>query len=89
MSHFELVAIVMGNVAFATNALSFWMKDMVRLRMVQIVSSVCFIAYSATVHGGPLWLMICWSVFFMSINIYRLVHEKPVAARAGAPSRAT
>lgn len=78
----------MGNLAFGTNALSFWMKDMVRLRLVQVISSVCFIAYSATVHGGPLWLMISWSVLFMSINIYRLVREKPAARRVDAPSRA-
>jgi len=78
-----IFCMVMGNVAFGLNALSFWMKDLVLLRVIQIASSVCFIAYSATVGGGPLYLMIAWSCFFMGINIFRLVQPRLANARAG------
>lgn len=71
-----LIPIVAGNAAFALNALSFWMRDLNKLRAIAIVSSACFIVYAATAAGTPLWLMIGWSALFAGINLWRLLSER-------------
>lgn len=69
----EIVSAVAGNLAFILNAGSLWMKDIVWLRIVALLASTCFVIYSATVAGGPLYLMIIWSFVFMAINVFRLL----------------
>lgn len=68
----DWIYVVMGNAAMVLNLASFWMVDVRKLRMVAIASSLCFIAYSMIVPGGPLWIMVAWSVVFLSVNAYRL-----------------
>jgi hypothetical protein len=75
----EIVSAVAGNLAFVLNAGSLWMKDIVWLRIVALMASTCFVVYSATVDGGPLYLMIIWSFVFMAINLFRLA--QPVLVR--------
>lgn len=75
MSHIALYAIL-GNAAFALNAASFWMKNVRWLRMLQLAASACFIGYAAVVPGGPLTIMIGWSVLFAGINVVRLFDKR-------------
>lgn len=80
----HLIPFIVGNIAFLLNAASFWMRDVVRLRIVAIASSVCFVIYSTTVEGGPLWLMIGWSFVFMGINLFRLGAGRSRRRRRGS-----
>lgn len=77
----EIVSAVAGNLAFILNAGSLWMKDIVWLRIVALLASTCFVIYSATVAGGPLYLMIIWSFVFMAINLFRLAQPALVRWR--------
>lgn len=72
---------IAGNAAMVLNLASFWMADVRKLRWLAIAASLSFVAYSMLVPGGPLWIMLGWSVAFIAINAYRLAGGHSVAAK--------
>ena len=65
---------LVGHLAFFLSALSFWLRDMLLLRLVAVISSLVGIYYNYAVAHGPLWLPIFWLSIFTLINGGRIVH---------------
>jgi hypothetical protein len=64
---------IIGNLAFCLIACSFMVKDIFLLRFISIAASFCSIIYSTNVAATPLWVPICWNLFFISLNFYHIV----------------
>ncbi|MEL0018771.1 MAG: cyclic nucleotide-binding domain-containing protein [Rickettsiales bacterium] len=62
-----------GHLAFFLTAVSFYLKDMLLLRFLAVVSAVVGIAYNYFIDVGPLWLPIFWLGVFLAINVWRIV----------------
>tara|TARA_B100000530_G_scaffold164009_1_gene103177 strand:- start:409 stop:1092 length:684 start_codon:yes stop_codon:yes gene_type:complete len=69
LTFFDLV----GHVAFLLTAISFYLKDILLLRFLAIVSSLVGIGYNYFLDVGPLWLPIFWLSVFTIINVWRIV----------------
>jgi CRP-like cAMP-binding protein len=67
-----LLAII-GHTSFALTALSFYLRDILLLRALAIVSGLVGMVYNYFVPGGPLWLVLFWLAVFISINTVRIV----------------
>lgn len=63
---------VLGNLAFILVACSFMVKDILWLRFLSITGSLCSIIYNSSVTNHPLWVPICWNLFFISLNFYHI-----------------
>ena len=63
---------VFGNLSFVLTAISFLMKDMIRLRLVALLSGAFGIVFNTFVAEDPLWLVIFWLTIFMLINLSML-----------------
>ena len=68
MSIYELA----GHLTFVLIAISFLVKDILRLRFLSIIASITGIAYNFYVPARPLWLVIYWNIAFMIINIVQI-----------------
>lgn len=64
---------VIGHLSFGLTALSFWVRDMLLLRGLAIVSGVVGIGYNYLIPAGPLWLVIFWLTVFVLINSARII----------------
>lgn len=64
---------VIGHLAFLLTAISFYLKDILLLRFLAIVSSIVGIGYNYFLDEGPLWLPIFWLGVFTAINMWRIV----------------
>ena len=62
-----------GNLSFALSAFSFLMKDMVRLRIIAILSAIFGLIFNYFVATEPLWLVIFWLSLFLVINLYMVI----------------
>ncbi len=62
-----------GHASFLITALSFYVRDMMLLRALAIVSGFIGIAYNYWLPAGPLWLVIFWLSVFIAINIIRII----------------
>ncbi|MFI0849334.1 YgjV family protein [Mesorhizobium sp. IMUNJ 23232] len=60
---------IIGFVGSGFAILTYWMRDMLALRIVAILSCVFFIAYAAMIGSYPLSLM---ELTLLPINTYRL-----------------
>ena len=65
---------IVGHASFAIAAFSFYLRDMLLLRSLSIVSSGIGVVYNYFIQGGPLWLVIFWLGVFMLINATRIVN---------------
>ncbi len=63
---------IAGHTSFALTALSFYLRDIILLRALAIVSGVVGIAYNFWLPAGPLWLVIFWLTVFIVINGVRI-----------------
>ena len=66
---FDLV----GHTSFILTALSFYVRDMIFLRSLAIVSCIVGIVYNFFNFEPPLWLVIFWLSVFICINGYRII----------------
>jgi hypothetical protein len=69
--------------------LTYWMRDMLWLRVAAVLSCIFFGAYAALIGSYPLLMM---ELVLLPINAYRLVEllrTKPVAPPAAAHSGAS
>lgn len=64
---------IFGNLAFILVACSFMVKDILWLRSLSIIASVCSILYNFNVAATPLLVPIFWNFFFISLNIYHII----------------
>ncbi|MBC7540710.1 MAG: cyclic nucleotide-binding domain-containing protein [Bacteriovorax sp.] len=64
---------IIGNLAFILIACSFMVKDIFLLRLISITASFCSIIYSTNISAAPLWVPICWNLFFISLNFYHII----------------
>ena len=62
-----------GHLAFLLTAISFYLKDILLLRFLAIVSALVGIGYNYSMPVGPLWLPIFWLGVFTAINLWRIV----------------
>ena len=62
-----------GHTSFALAALSFFVRDMIFLRSLAIISGIVGITYNYLISVGPLWTPIIWLSVFILINGYRIV----------------
>lgn len=62
-----------GHLAFLLTAISFYLKDILLLRFLAIVSALVGIGYNYFMPVGPLWLPIFWLGVFTAINLWRIV----------------
>ena len=61
------------HVGFALLAASYLVRDMLWLRTIAVCSSMLMITFNLIAYNFPIWGIIAWNVFFISINIYNLV----------------
>jgi hypothetical protein len=64
---------IVGHTSFLLTALSFYVRDMMVLRALAVVSGVVGVAYNYWLPAGPLWLVIFWLGVFVAINVVRIV----------------
>ena len=62
-----------GHLAFLLTAISFYLKDILLLRFLAIISALVGIGYNYFLPVGPLWLPIFWLGVFTAINLWRIV----------------
>ncbi len=62
---------VFGNLAFILIAFSLLAKDILWLRALSVISSVCAIIYNYSASISP-WTPIRWNLFFIGLNLYHI-----------------
>jgi len=65
MSWIELV----GYCGSAMAVWTYWMRDMIALRIVAVIGSLCFLTYGALISSSPVMMM---ELTLLPINSYRL-----------------
>ena len=73
------VVTIIGHLSFVAIAASFMIRDIVWLRTLAILGSVFAVIFNYFVSGGPIWLVIGWSIVFIALNVYNiafLMHER-------------
>lgn len=68
----DLISII-GHISFIAIAASFLVRDILWLRVVSVFASLLAIIFNYFVPGGPIWLVIWWSLVFILINFYNIV----------------
>lgn len=63
---------VFGNLAFILVAFSLLAKDILWLRSLSVVSSICGIVFNYNAAANPLWTPIRWNLFFISLNLFHI-----------------
>lgn len=61
------------HLGFALLAASYLVRDMLWLRTIAVCSSMLMITFNLIAYKFPIWGIVGWNVFFISINIYNLV----------------
>jgi hypothetical protein len=64
---------VVGHASFMLTAFSFYVRDMMVLRALAIVSGLVGVGYNYWLPAGPLWLVIFWLSVFVAINAVRII----------------
>ena len=64
---------MVGHTSFLLTALSFYVRDMMVLRVLAIIAGIVGVAYNYWLPAGPLWLVIFWLSVFVAINTIRIV----------------
>lgn len=77
MTLYEVLGYLGGVLVFAT----FYLKTMIRLRLVAIASNVVFIVYASMGHLVPIMVL---HILLLPLNIYRLFEVKQLISRVRA-----
>lgn len=67
----------MESLIFVANGMyvvSYFMHDILRLRMLTIVAAGCLATYFYLLPQ-PLWTVIGWNAFFIFLNLFQIVRE--------------
>jgi CRP-like cAMP-binding protein len=65
---------VLGHLSYTLTGLSFFMRDILLLRVLSIGACAVGIVYGYLIPSGPLWLVIFWLILFLVINVGRIIH---------------
>ncbi len=63
-----------GHLSFGLTAFSFYVRDILLLRFLAILSGIVGVFYSFHIAGDPLWVTITWLTVFIAINAVRIVN---------------
>jgi len=69
----DIITIV-GHLSFIAIAASFMIRDILWLRALAILGSLFAIIFNYFVRGGPIWLVIGWSIVFIGLNVYNIIY---------------
>ncbi len=62
-----------GHLSFVFVGLSFFMRDMLMLRIFAMVGQVIGVTFNYLVPGGPIWLVMFWLSLFFVINLVQII----------------
>jgi Bacterial inner membrane protein len=62
---------------------TYWMREMIQLRIVAVIGCLCFLTYGALIESYPIMLM---EVTLLPINAYRLFQLLRARAFAANPA---
>lgn len=65
-----------GYAASVFIVLSFVLKDLKKVRLVNLIGCICFVLYGALTQPEPLWPVIIPNAFLCVIQIYYLLKDK-------------
>ena len=51
---------------------SYFMKEMLHLRMLTVVAALCLSAYFY-IRPNPMMTVVCWNLFFVALNVMQIV----------------
>ena len=78
------------NMANVLYLLSYFVRDMLRLRLLTVVAAGCLTTYFY-LQPEPLMTAVYWNVGFIGLNLFRIARDRKTASRAAAeldpPSR--
>jgi len=66
---------------------SYFVRDILRLRLLTVVAALCLMTYFAS-RPQPLMEVVYWNLFFIVLNVFqiaRIVNERRSARRNAAP----
>ena len=75
---------VIGFAGSALAVLTYWMREMLPLRIVAVFGGICFLIYASALGSYPLILM---EVTLLPINAYRLLELLRAGEAGRGPSR--
>ncbi len=67
----------MESLIFVANGLyiaSYFMNDILRLRLLTVTAASCLATYFYTLPE-PLWTVIGWNTFFVGLNLFQIARE--------------
>ena len=64
---------VVGHLSFVFVGLSFFMRDMLMLRIFAMVGQVIGVTFNYFVPAGPIWLVMFWLSLFFVINLVQII----------------
>ena len=73
------IATIAGHLAFGLIAFSFFVKDILWLRLVSVLASLFSIFYNWVIPIEPMWIAIGWNFIFILLNLYHIaviIYEK-------------
>ena len=50
---------------------SYFMKEMLHLRMLTIAAALCLSAYFY-IRPDPMMTVVCWNLFFVALNVFQI-----------------
>ncbi len=50
---------------------SYFMKDMLHLRILTVAAALCLVAYFY-VRPEPMMTVVCWNLFFVALNVFQI-----------------
>ena len=50
---------------------SYFMKDMLPLRVLTVVAALCLVAYFY-MRPEPMITVVCWNLFFVALNVFQI-----------------
>jgi hypothetical protein len=56
------------NIANILYVIAYFTTNMLRLRVLTLCAAACLAVYFAT-RPEPLWTVVCWNLFFLTLNI--------------------
>ena len=60
------------NAANVLYVIAYFTTDMLRLRFLTLIAAACLAAYFAS-RPEPLWTVVLWNLFFLSLNVIQLI----------------
>lgn len=64
---------LIGHLSFALTAISFYLRDILLLRLLAIASGLIGIVFNILIPNGPIWLVVFWLAVFIFINAQRVL----------------